>query len=467
MKAAIYTRVSSEDQAREGYSLAAQLERLKAYCESQGWSIYDIYTDEGISAKNTERPELQRMLMDARHKAFDVILVYRLDRLTRNVGDLYNLLQVFDKSGVGFKSATEVFDTTNAMGRLFVTIIGALAQWERENMGERIKMGLNQKTRSGEWFNKSVPYGYRYVDKKLEIVENEAEHIRMLFAQYIGGIGIHRLANWMSEQTCNTWFHTRVYYSLTNPIYAGFMGIGKRDATANYEMVEAVNAEPIISIETFRQARAVANSRKGVPPRAGTGQYALVGIIKCGICGGAMVGYTTRKVRKNKPEYRYFGYKCLKAMRKKECNNRMFKMDELEHAVLGEVEERAQEALENARIETERGTSATERKRIEQAIKKIRDKRKRWMDAYEMGSIDAESLGVRIQALAAEESEAKRKLEALYVPSVDERIYEGILRDLRSSWDYAEIAERKELIRAAVERITVYPDGTVKVKLHR
>ncbi|MGF9826753.1 recombinase family protein, partial [Brevibacillus agri] len=132
MRTAVYMRVSTEDQAREGFSIPAQREKLLAYVHSQGWEVAAIYADEGISAKDTNRPALKRLLRDIREGNIDVVLVYRLDRLTRSVLDLYRLLQEFEKYDVRFKSCTEVYDTTTAIGRLFITLVAALAQWERE-----------------------------------------------------------------------------------------------------------------------------------------------------------------------------------------------------------------------------------------------------------------------------------------------------------------------------------------------
>src|SRR5690606_12605563 len=116
LKTAIYIRVSTEEQAKEGYSISAQLKKLKSFCISQNWEVVDVYADEGVSAKDTNRPELQRMIQDIKNGKINGVLVYRLDRVRRAVLRVYRLLEVFEKYGCKFKSATEVYDTTTAIG---------------------------------------------------------------------------------------------------------------------------------------------------------------------------------------------------------------------------------------------------------------------------------------------------------------------------------------------------------------
>lgn len=122
----IYVRVSTDEQAKEGYSISAQKEKLKAYCVSQGWASFKFYVDEGKSAKDTHRPSLELLLRHIEQGIIDTVLVYRLDRLTRSVRDLYTLLDYFDKYNAVFRSATEVYDTGSATGRLFITLVAAI-----------------------------------------------------------------------------------------------------------------------------------------------------------------------------------------------------------------------------------------------------------------------------------------------------------------------------------------------------
>lgn len=140
VRAAIYVRVSTEEQAEHGISIPAQKSRLISYCKTQGWEIYDFFIDSGYSGKNLERPAMQRLIEDARNRKFNTALVLKLDRLSRRQKDVLCLLEdIFEPNNIGFKSATESFDTTTPFGKAALGMMAVFTQLERETIIERIR----------------------------------------------------------------------------------------------------------------------------------------------------------------------------------------------------------------------------------------------------------------------------------------------------------------------------------------
>ncbi len=135
MKVGLYARVSTDEQAKEGYSINAQCKKLQQYAELNDWTGV-LYVDDGYSAKDLNRPQAMRLFKDIEEKKIDTVVVYKLDRLTRNVKNLYELMDLFDKSNCKLISLTESLDTSSASGRFFITMLGAMAQWERETISE-------------------------------------------------------------------------------------------------------------------------------------------------------------------------------------------------------------------------------------------------------------------------------------------------------------------------------------------
>jgi len=142
MKIAIYTRVSTEEQVREGTSLDVQREYLEKYTKREGYEIYKVYSDEGISGYSDKRPALQELLKDAKLRRFDLAIAYKIDRFSRNLKDLLNLVDELSSSGVGFKSATEPFDSTTSAGKLMFQQLGSFAEFERNGLAERVLRGM-------------------------------------------------------------------------------------------------------------------------------------------------------------------------------------------------------------------------------------------------------------------------------------------------------------------------------------
>jgi len=189
-RVAIYVRVSTEEQAKEGYSIEAQLEKLRSFCEIKGWEVYREYVDDGYTGRDENRPAYQNMLRDI--ESWDVLLVLKLDRIHRNVQNCIKMMNMLKEKGKEFASVMESIDTTTAMGRFVFIIFAALAQLESEQTGERVKIGMEQKAKKNpKTLGGQRPYGYNWnkdpktgkvdPERPLVINEKEAKIVRKIF----------------------------------------------------------------------------------------------------------------------------------------------------------------------------------------------------------------------------------------------------------------------------------------------
>lgn len=199
--AAIYIRVSTEDQAREGYSLEAQETALRKWCKENKYDIYDLYADRGISGKDIKnRPEMQRLLQDAAEHKFDTIVFWALSRFTRSVADLYATMEILDSKEVSLKSYTEIFDTGGPMGRAMVGIIGVFAQLERELISERISVALQVRASYGKRTCHNI-LGYDMEGKDSYCINpTEAKIVKYIFDMYIKTKNMSAVARLCTDQ---------------------------------------------------------------------------------------------------------------------------------------------------------------------------------------------------------------------------------------------------------------------------
>ena len=203
MKVALYTRVSTEDQAREGFSLEVQKNFLLQYAKSFGWEVFcslpgkEVYEDDGYSGYITDRPAFQKLLFDARNKKFDLLMVYKQDRLSRKLKSLLETLEELESLGIGFKSATEPFDTTSSAGKFSLQMLGSCAEFERNRLIERVFPGMIMGVKKGHWQGaRYAPYGYIHnkETKKLEINPKEAKIVKEIYEMYRNGKSTSQIA---------------------------------------------------------------------------------------------------------------------------------------------------------------------------------------------------------------------------------------------------------------------------------
>ncbi|WP_144527203.1 recombinase family protein [Bacillus pumilus] len=463
MRTAIYIRVSTNEQVEEGYSLPAQKERLSAFVASQGWDIVGFYIDEGLSAKDMNRDNLQKMLTDISHGSIDVVLVYRLDRLTRSVIDLHKLLEIFDRHNCKFKSATEVYDTTTAIGRLFLTLVAALAQWERENLSERVSFGMTQKVQQGEWHGSPPPLGYNLSGSKLVINDVEANTIRLMFDWYVSGFSDKNIAIKLNEMGCYTknnkiWRENTVRYILKNPLYYGNLRWGYRVNQSNYFEVEKA-VPPIIEKEVFETAMNIRDKRRRFyGKQRTTSDFIFSGILKCTRCGGSFKGHTnisSKGVRRK-------NYKCIKSGLK-QCN-----MPAISEKI---VEANFKKYLEAAHFEYEftqdeikkalpdNSDKKSKKEQIEIELKEITRRKRKWQYAWANELITDKEFTERSTEEVNKEKILEQQLDDLVTDeeasTIDYKVIAEYIKSLLIIWDKLSDIEKKQLLQNTVDKIVV------------
>ncbi|MER8807544.1 recombinase family protein [Mesorhizobium australicum] len=273
LNCAIYTRKSTEEGLEQEFnSLDAQREACAAFIASQiglGWKLVpNHYDDGGISGGTMERPALQRLLQDIRDKKVDVVVVYKIDRLTRSLMDFSKIVEIFDASSVSFVSVTQQFNTTTSMGRLTLNVLLSFAQFEREVTAERIRDKIAASKKKGMWMGGVVPLGYRVEYRKLVIDETEAQTVRHLFARYLTLKSVRDLVDEAASEGLSTRSRQRkdgsvavtmpfgrgnLYHLLSNPVYVGKI--------RHKDQVYDGQHKPIVTSATFEEAQALLASQ--------------------------------------------------------------------------------------------------------------------------------------------------------------------------------------------------------------
>ncbi|MEM5621503.1 recombinase family protein [Bacillus thuringiensis] len=249
-KVALYVRVSTEDQAENGYSIEAQLNTLRNHCEMLGKTIVEEYIDKGISGKSIDgRNGLKRLLEATTKGKFNEVIVWKISRLARNTIDLLKIVEELHKNNVIFRSYSESFETETPMGKFALQMMGAVAELERNTIVDNVKLGMTQRAKEGKWNGGSM-LGYASKDKELIIVEDEANLVRYIFDLYISGKGYKAIANKLNHEGYKTkrnkeFSINSVRTIITNPCYAGFIRFNQVE-NWNEKRRKGTNKTPVI-----------------------------------------------------------------------------------------------------------------------------------------------------------------------------------------------------------------------------
>jgi len=440
---ALYIRVSTLNQVDRD-SLQTQEERLKAYCTANGIKEFKIYREAGFSAKDTKRPAFEDLMRDIKEGKISGVFVIKLDRITRSMEDLLYLTSFFNKNDVKFVSITESIDTSTAMGRAMQYLLGVFAQLEREVTAERVAVDMRHRAIKGKWNGGVVPYGYttqkllikNYFqngiesskaaeicpeDKKLYVNPEESEIVKWIYKTFLKTNSIRRTTILLNARGVKTrkgdlWSKTTIHRLLSSPTYVGKIWYGKRKTDPvsgkliaqdkkTWTIVEGEH-DAIISDDIFEKAQNLLSQNKGKPTKSGR-TYLLSGIIRCGLCGGAMTGHTFKK----KPSQKIYSYyKCYSQLQKGNiaCQGLSLPAGELEGFIVEQLNELSKNTtflsdkkkmLKILKSKTDNKGFDVEIQRIDKEYKNLNDRKDTLLEKLERKLISDEDFQSRYERI--------------------------------------------------------------------
>ena len=477
IRCAIYIRVSTDEQAKEGYSLSAQEERLRALAKSQGWQIYQTYTDDGYSAKDLNRPGLKSLLFDAKLKRFDVLLIYKIDRLSRKLKDLIEFVLLLNSYEIGVKSSSETIDTTTPAGRLIFHQFGSFAQYERELIGERTKFGMMKRLKLGYW-NTIPPYGYRLVKKKLVIDKKESEVVRKIFDLHSHkNMGVINIAKELLSQgikpRCSPkglWKGASIYSILKNPIYIGRVRWGGEEAEGLHKA--------IIDPKLFKFVQERLSQHRTWTKRYQSPNHFL-GVVSCGLCKSPM--HIQYPGNEKKRKYKY--YACSSRLSYGTCKQDYVRADILERSIIEELKGLSvhKEEIETLANEYRKGNRkrleemASRRAKLDTELAEIdteKEKLYQWLMKNKPTDDGRAYLENKTSEISRKDGEIKKELMLLddrmtdiRTLSVSGEIVTKNLTDFVKIYDGLEPGEKKLLIESVVRLVEVKEGMNIRISL--
>ncbi|MGM0168294.1 site-specific DNA recombinase [Enterococcus sp. AZ135] len=450
-RAGIYIRVSTQEQANEGYSIGAQTDRLTKYVEAKEYVLCKKYIDAGYSGSKIDRPAMKELIEDVTNKEVDVIVVYKLDRLSRSQKDtMYLIEDVFRPNDVELISMQESFDTSTAFGNATVGMLSVFAQLERKSISERMITGRVERAKKGMYHTggqSRPPAGYDFKDKKLVINEYEAAAIRDLFTLFNDGLGRSSISSYLQKNYPgrNKWLPSSIDRMLKNNIY-----IGKVKFSG--ESFEGIH-DPIIDEITFYKTQKEIKKRKINNIQKYEYVSLLGGLCECGFCGAKMAN--RRAVGRQDKVYRY--YRCYSKkgspkhmMKMQGCPSSVQQQDVIDAAVI--------KKLQSLDIDGEikkRMTPKTNNKSIETQITNIDKQINKLIDLFQVDSIPMDVLTEKIDKLTSEKESMKALINKNQIPDIAD--FKQRLQILESfDWDNSDKLEQRGIIEMLVHKVIIH-----------
>ena len=494
---ALYTRVSTIEQSEEGYSIDEQERLLRSWAEKNNYEVYKCYSDRGISGKDIKnRPALKELLKDAEEKKFDMVISWKINRISRKLADVLKIVDILEKNDITFKSYSEPFETDTPAGKMQFQMMALIGEFERGTIAQNVKMGMCAKAKAGEWCGGRV-LGYDLVPienqegakrrkSKLIINEREAESIRLIFNEYVNGKGYKAITNKLNKlgyktKKNNDFSVNSIREILTNPVYIGKVRYNvrqnwaekrRRNINANPIITDGIH-EAIIDEKLWDKVQVIMESKKGKPSRIYDGEYPLTGILRCPKCGAGMViSRTTNKLADGTKKR--IAYYCCGAWKNKGtsvCNSNTIRVDKANEYVFNKISEllsneKMVETIVN-NINKERHSKVNPAKkaleRIDKGLEKIDRKKTKLFEAYEEELISKEEFKERKDELNKRAKSLQEEKEPLLVTlsdDVSEEIPYEFIKSILENFskvltESATREQQKKLLHMIISEITI------------
>ena len=394
-RVALYIRVSHDEQVIHGLSLQAQKEALEQHAKERGYSIVDIYADEGITARKqlSKRKELQRLLADVKKDKIDLILVTKLDRWFRNIKDYYTVQDILEAHNCNWRTIFENYDTSTSSGRLHINIMLSVNQDECDRTSERIKAVFKHKKENKEVCSGNVPYGY-YIDenKHMQIDEEKAKEIQDAYNYYELHNNVQQTRKYLSDKYRYITY-TATRKRLTHEAYTGTYNGIKNFCPAIISEKQYKNVQRLISM-----------NKKQYKPKAPQEEYIFSGMIKCKVCGGS---FNANRMFRSGKCYKF--YRCQRAKREQNCTNKYTISEKgiLETYLLNHIKEE----LQNYKVSYEVKQASKDTADISSRLVKARNKLEKLKDLYLDDLIDKTSYRAEYARLNTMISELEKEMD--------------------------------------------------------
>lgn len=495
-RVAIYCRVSTVEQAEEGYSIDEQNLKIREYCEREGHEIYNLYEDRGISGKNiTNRPGIKQLLHDVTENKFDLVIVWKLNRISRKLLDILNIVELLNKHNIAFRSLTENFETETPSGKLQLNIMGAIGEFERETIAENVKMGLLARAREGRW-NGGVVLGYDLVElpndgkkrknTRLEINEKEANTVKRIFELYSQGYGYKAVVNRVNKEGYKTKRNKQFAVStvkeiLQNPVYIGKIRYNvrqdwgkKRRSNINANPILSDGQhEPIIDMQTWNKVQVILKERSKKHNKVYDSEFPLTGILKCPVCGAGMTisRSTSRRKDGTKKVLEYYSCGNWKNKGTAVCNSNSIRVEVADEYVLNKIMNLINDKVIlrkvvdniNRNKSTKIKPILEELNSLTKEIDKLNIKKNKNIELFEDGILDKTELSTRVKSinddiekLKYREQELRQEVQLAEGEPVPFELINDVMKKFKEVFlNMSTSQQRKQLIHLLVSQITM------------